>query len=172
MPEPIEVELPPAVPRKGEYVDGNLKQNMLQPGSQCNNNKRQCEEPHTESEQSQRKLHIKAPVDYKHLDDPFSDEEANNKVYYMHAEGIFQATLGADDPVTLKEAKSFKDWPQWEDPICTELNQLKQFGTWKLVECPDDAIPIPNKWVFLKKYNKQGELTKHKVRLVVKGCVQ
>ena len=31
---------------------------------------------------------------------------------------------------------------------------------------------LPNKWVFLKKYNKQEELTKHKARLVVKGCAQ
>ncbi len=106
------------------------------------------------------------------MNDPFSDEEDNNESNHMHAEAVFQATLGPDDPVTLKEAKSFKDWPQCEDAIRTELNQLEQFGTWKLVECPDDAIPIPNKWVFLKKYNKQGELIKHKARLVVKGCAQ
>jgi len=57
----------------------------------------------------------------------------------MHAEAVFQATSRSDDPVILKEAKSFKDWPQWEDTIHTKLNQLEQFGTWKLVECPDDA---------------------------------
>ena len=45
-------------------------------------------------------------------------------------------------------------------------------GTWKLVECPTDAIPIGNKWVFLRKYNKLGELLKYKGRLVAKGCAQ
>jgi len=53
-----------------------------------------------------------------------------------------------------------------------ELDQLENFGTWKLVECPSDAIPIRNKWVFLKRYNKEGELTKYKALLVVKGCAQ
>ena len=65
-----------------------------------------------------------------------------------------------------------EDWPEWEKAIHTELDQLNQFGTWKLVDCPLDAVLIPNKWVFLKKYNKQGEITKHKARLVVKGCAQ
>jgi hypothetical protein len=52
------------------------------------------------------------------------------------------------------------------------LEQLKSFETWKLVDCPPDAIPIPNKWVFLKKYNKEGNITKFKAWLIVKGCVQ
>src|SRR5882757_11279289 len=45
-------------------------------------------------------------------------------------------------------------------------------GTWKLVDKPADAVPISNKWVFLKKYNKLGDLLKFKGRLVAKGCAQ
>jgi hypothetical protein len=37
---------------------------------------------------------------------------------------------------------------------------------------PKNAIPIANKWVFAKKRNKAGQLTKYKARLVAKGCVQ
>jgi hypothetical protein len=33
-------------------------------------------------------------------------------------------------------------------------------------------MPIANKWVFMKKYNKKGDLLKYKGRLVVKGYVQ
>jgi hypothetical protein len=33
-------------------------------------------------------------------------------------------------------------------------------------------MPISNKWVFTKKYNKTGDLLKYKGRLVVKGYVQ
>jgi hypothetical protein len=40
------------------------------------------------------------------------------------------------------------------------------------VSCPKDAVPIANKWVFLTKYNKQGELIKYKARMVAKGCAQ
>jgi hypothetical protein len=49
---------------------------------------------------------------------------------------------------------------------------LTQKGTWELINKPATAIPIANKWVFIKKYNKDGNLTKYKARLVVKGCAQ
>jgi len=84
----------------------------------------------------------------------------------------YQAMYGTEDPKTVKEAKRLEDWPEWEKAIRAKLDQLKHFGTWKLVDCPKEAVLIPNKWVFLKKYNKQGELIKHKARLVVKGCMQ
>jgi hypothetical protein len=45
-------------------------------------------------------------------------------------------------------------------------------GPWKLVNKPADAILISNKWVFLKKYNKLGDLLKYKGRLVAKGYAQ
>jgi hypothetical protein len=41
-----------------------------------------------------------------------------------------------------------------------------------MVDCPKEAVPIPNKWVFVKKYNNLGELVKYKARLIVKGCTQ
>ena len=45
-------------------------------------------------------------------------------------------------------------------------------GTWSLVKQPPDAIPIANKWTFVKKRNEAGEIVKFKVRLVAKGCAQ
>jgi hypothetical protein len=40
------------------------------------------------------------------------------------------------------------------------------------VEKPLDTIVIPNKWTFVKKCNRVNQVTRHKVRLVVKGCAQ
>jgi len=45
-------------------------------------------------------------------------------------------------------------------------------GTWKLVDKPHDAIPIANKFVFAKKQDKDGIVTKYKARLVAKGYAQ
>ena len=45
-------------------------------------------------------------------------------------------------------------------------------GTWELVQKPPDAIPIKNKWVFLKKRNKEGVEIRKRARLVAKGCAQ
>ena len=53
-----------------------------------------------------------------------------------------------------------------------ELDQLRKRGTWILTEKPANAIPINNKWVFTKKYNKDSDLLRYKGRLVVKGCAQ
>jgi len=80
--------------------------------------------------------------------------------------------LGGEDPKTLQEAKESPDWLEWEKAIKVELEQLDHMGTWQLVNCPVDAVPLANKWVFIRKYNKMGELLKYKARLVVKGCAQ
>jgi hypothetical protein len=80
--------------------------------------------------------------------------------------------IPGDDCHSLKEAQVSPEWPEWERAIRTELEQLHHMGTWKLVEKPVSAVPISNKWVFAKKRNKEGILTKYKARLVAKGCAQ
>ncbi len=165
-----------SVPREGEHVNGDNNLSTLQPGSQHNQTKREREDPQTESEdtenQSQRKLRKKAPVDYRHLNDPFSDEEDMVKMYHMNTMAVYQAMIGPEDPSTLNEAQASSDWLEWEKAIHAELKQLAQFGMWKLIDCLSDAIPIPNKWVLRKKYNKLGELTKYKAHLMVKEYAQ
>ena len=76
------------------------------------------------------------------------------------------------DPDSLKEARESEDWPEWERVIQAELDQLKHMGTWQLVEKPEGAVPIGNKWVLVKKRNKAGEIIKYKARMVAKGCAQ
>jgi len=80
------------------------------------------------------------------------------------------AMIPGDDCHSLKEARESPEWPEWERAIHTELEQLCHMGTWKLVDKPVGAVPINNKWVFTKKRNKEGVLTKYKARLVAKGC--
>ena len=73
---------------------------------------------------------------------------------------------------SLEEAKRSPEWPEWEKAIKIELDQLTEMGTWNLVDKPTEAVPISNKWVFLNKFNKNGEIIKYKARLVAKGCAQ
>ena len=75
---------------------------------------------------------------------------------------------GGDEPRSLAEAQRSPEWPEWEYAIKAELKQLHEKGTWKLVSKPADAIPISNRWVFAKKYNKNGDLLKYKARLVLR----
>ena len=45
-------------------------------------------------------------------------------------------------------------------------------GTWEFVEKPPNAIPIVNKWVFIKKHDKQGKVNGYRARLMAEGCMQ
>jgi hypothetical protein len=80
--------------------------------------------------------------------------------------------ITGDDCHSLKEAKASLEWPDWEHAIQAELDQLQEMGTWQLVDKPPDAKPIANKWVFAKKRDKEGRITKYKARLIAKGCAQ
>src|SRR6267154_1237001 len=85
------------------------------------------------------------------------------------------AKNGSFDPTKLhmlREAKSSADWHKWEGAIDAELTQLNEMGTWELVDPPEDRKIIGNKWVLVKKTNKEGEVVKYKARLVVKGYSQ
>jgi hypothetical protein len=77
-----------------------------------------------------------------------------------------------DDCCSLKEACKSHDWPEWECAIYTELEQLCQMRTWELVKKPVGTVPINNKFIFTKKWNKEGIITKYKAKLVAKGCTQ
>ena len=115
-------------------------------------------------------------VDYRLLDNPFPDEEEDNEQLVNKAKIAYsiqtETPLGGKDPFTLPEAQKSPNWPEWKKAIDIELEQLQQTGTWRLVNCPEEAVPISNKWIFLTKYNKQGELVKRKAQLVAKGCGQ
>jgi hypothetical protein len=152
---PEEIVVAPDMPREGEMQEGTLPT-----GSDSYKRKREIEEePNEEVSQKRAKR-----VDYYHLNDPYVDEyEEPNQSFAVGSSG---------EPESLEEAKRSPEWPEWEKAIKIELDQLTNMGTWDLVNKPIDAVPISNKWVFIKKYNKDGEITKYKARLVAKGCSQ
>jgi len=84
------------------------------------------------------------------MNDPFSDDEEDADEETLHTQYINATEVGGDVH-SLTQAQESEEWPEWEKAIRIELNQLKDMGTWKLVEKPPDVIPITNKWVFAKK---------------------
>jgi len=85
---------------------------------------------------------------------------------------VFTETNSNTDPKTLKEAMSSSEWPKWEKAIQIELEMLRRMGTWELVDPPENRKPITNKWVFIRKYNKDGILQKYEACLVARGFSQ
>ena len=65
-------------------------------------------------------------INYKHLDDPYSDEET------MSAEQIMNLLKGDDDQPTLEQARRSLEWPKWEKAIQSELanSEEKVSGRW------------------------------------------
>lgn len=53
-----------------------------------------------------------------------------------------------------------------------EIESLKENQTWKLVKLPANKKVIDCKWVFKTKLNSDGEVVRHKARLVVRGFSQ
>ena len=132
--------------------------------------KRVNETPESESDTLQRTRG--KWVDYHHLNNPFTnDEDEDTNVVADISDKTFSVSAN-DSAASLKEVRKSDEWPEWEKVIKAELAQLQKMGTWKLVRKPVTTIPITNKWVFAKKRNKQGQLTKYKARLVARGYAQ
>jgi hypothetical protein len=108
-------------------------------------------------------------TNYQYLHHPFPDEEDGEET--LSIEEVY-AIIAGDELTNLKDAKTSPKWPQWQKAIQEELDLLMEMGTWKLVNKPPDAIPIANKWVFIWKWNKQGEVVRYRARLVMKGYAQ
>ncbi len=77
----------------------------------------------------------------------------------MNAEELTNLLEGDKDQPTFKQAKCSLKWPEWDKAIQSELAQLWQKGTWKLVEKP-------------KKCDKEGNIIKYKACLVARGFTQ
>ena len=105
---------------------------------------------------------------HKNLHNLDPEEEEDN---FLTMEEVY-AVIAGDELMSLKDTKNSPDWPEWVIAIQAELNLLKEKGTWELVEKLPDAIPIADKWVFIKKYDKEGKVIRYRARLVAKACAQ
>ena len=80
--------------------------------------------------------------------------------------------LPDDDCSNISEARTSFEWPDWEGAMQTKLDQLKRMGTRKLIEKSPDVVPIGNKWMYMKKRDREGRLIKYKTSLVAKAYTQ
>lgn len=53
-----------------------------------------------------------------------------------------------------------------------EMESIERNGTWELTDLPQGHKEIGLKWIFKLKKDADGNIVKHKARLVVKGYVQ
>ena len=97
------------------------------------------------------------------------------KEKYKKIEGYF-TTTGYIEPTTLKQALNSPEKEAWLKAVHNELRQLIQMGTFKAIDRTkiqkSNRIPLTIKWVFKRKIDKNGNISKYKARLVVRGFEQ
>ena len=61
---------------------------------------------------------------------------------------------------------------EWQQAMKNELDSLGANNTWELVEKPKTRAAVSCKWVFKTKKDEDGNIVKHKARLVARGFSQ
>lgn len=75
----------------------------------------------------------------------------------------------ADEPVGVEEALAS---PEWKAAMQEEMKAIVDNNTWTAATLPSGCRAIGLKWVFKLKKDPDGNVVKHKARLVVKGYAQ
>lgn len=76
-------------------------------------------------------------------------------------------------PNSVEEAVDGPDSKKWIEAMEQEMNSLSDNDTWSLVSAKStNKRPLKTKWIFKHKLNEDGEIVRHKARLVVKGYSQ
>jgi hypothetical protein len=74
--------------------------------------------------------------------------------------------VSSDKPSSFSEVEND---PCWRRAMLEEMKSIEDNGTWSLVHLPQGRMAIGLKWVFKVKRDEQGNIAKHKARLVMKG---
>ena len=77
--------------------------------------------------------------------------------------------LSGEEPLSYSKAAHEE---VWRHAMREEMMAIDRNNTWELEIPPPNCRPIGLKWIFKLKKNPQGEIIKHKARLVVKGYSQ
>nr|GEW45238.1 retrovirus-related Pol polyprotein from transposon TNT 1-94 [Tanacetum cinerariifolium] len=86
-------------------------------------------------------------------------------VLYENTEELL---LAEDEPKNYKEASSDQKWRAMK----VELDSINRNNTWELTTLPKGHKAIGIKWIFKTKKDANGNIIKHKARLIAKGFIQ
>ncbi len=76
------------------------------------------------------------------------------------------------EPETYEESLTCPEASNWKEARRLERNALFKREVFNVVETPPGVRPLKSRYVFKRKYNKDGSIKKHKARLVALGYGQ
>lgn len=77
--------------------------------------------------------------------------------------------LKVEESVFYREASEEKEWV---NAMNIEMETIEKIKTWVLTDLPPGHKAIGLKWVYKLKKDIEGNIVKHKARLVARGYVQ
>ena len=86
----------------------------------------------------------------------------------------FNSAMTQGCPRTYLEAITGPEKDQWKKAMDEKIDSIKKVNTW-IVKRPEGKLekpPVKNRWVFCKKFDREGNVTRYKARLVAKGFTQ
>lgn len=95
-----------------------------------------------------------------------------NLVLLTDSNVLQAATTYKRDPNSYAEAMADPDADLWKDAIQKELDSMLAMGVFKIVDLPPGKKTLGCRYTFERKRNANGEITRHKARLVVQGFSQ
>jgi hypothetical protein len=101
-------------------------------------------------------------------------ERRNNSRYsdreWVRANAARQKAEG--EPETRGEALAREDGELWQKAMDEEIASLLENGTWTVEKPPEGVKPVPVRWTYKLKRDKQGQIERYKARFVAKGFKQ
>ncbi|KAL4368326.1 hypothetical protein GQ457_05G026720 [Hibiscus cannabinus] len=76
------------------------------------------------------------------------------------------------EPQSFDQAMEVDHKKEWLKAMQEEMQSLHENRTYDLVELPKGRRALKNKWVYKLKTNESNKKSRHKARIVVKGCNQ
>ena len=95
--------------------------------------------------------------------------ESYTAIAYSTASSLAAGQL--PDPVTFSAIADRRDRDEWIPTYVTELAALEAHGTYAIVPRPHlaEGKILGSKWVFVTKYDSDGNVKRRKARLVAQG---
>ena len=88
------------------------------------------------------------------------------------ARGSAMVASSAKQPDSYHDIQKCMDREQWEQACDAEINALQELKVFDVVNRPAGVKPLTSKWVFELKKDPQGNVTRYRARLVVRGHKQ
>lgn len=109
-----------------------------------------------------------------------SNEDESHPRHYRSLKEIYDVTepvemldeelmiMGIDEPINYSQAAKGSEWKR---AMKLEMEAVEKNNTWELTSLPPGRKAIGLKWVYKIKRDANGEIIKHKARIVAKGYV-